>query len=404
MIANAEWLSAAREALAPALHVALALEHASMGALMLKDGRGAWEPVAVAGLTQAQAGALSQELRAAALFETPDDGHLFLADATLSHGPARQLRGVAQMIGFRGADIVALHTRDDGVIGVVAALYRGQRQQSSRAAHLAHELCEVVACALHNARMSANAERRRMAAEHGARARLQFLAKVCHELRAPLHSVTGYLELLRIGVPDRPTARQRVILDRISASERVLFGVVDDLKDVARAEAGQFTYKNGPIAAAALMEEARTVVAPLARQLQVTLMGAAPHEALRVRADERKAVQVLVNLLTNAVKASRAGGMVRMHCWADGRVVHFDVVDEGPGIPPDKLAAVFEPYVQLETSANPDGVVGHGLGLTIARELAVGMGGTVSAASTMREGSTFSLTLPQFAPAPDKAP
>jgi signal transduction histidine kinase len=398
MIANDKWSVVLNEGLAPALHVALALERASMGSIFLRDAHGALAAIASVGLTPDQCADFGRGLSTVGLFAADaNQRHLFLPDATLAFGRAVRLRHVARRIGFRAADLVPLRTRDTGVIGAMALLFRTSRRPDTRVARLTQELCDLIGLALENAQLRDAAERRREAAEQMARGRLQFMAKVGHELRTPLQSITGYVELLRLGLPDPPTPRQRDLLDRVREAERLLLGVVDDLNELARAESGQWRFELSRERASRLVTAAMTIVSPLARTLGVTMSAAPPNPDPEVQTDHRKALQVLVNLCTNALKVSHDGGMVRLQCRTDGDVVHFDVVDEGPGIPPDRLAAVFEPYVQLGSHAGDGASAGLGLGLSIARELAAGMGGTVTAESAPGRGSAFTLTLPRCA-------
>src|SRR6185436_11830321 len=135
------------------------------------------------------------------------------------NGTEPAFRELAQAVGFRGLDCVPLTLDDGSVIGVLA------------------ELCvRLMALALENARLGADAERRREIVESLARARVQFVARICHELRTPLQSITGYIDLLRVSARSALTPQQQRILDRVFESEQILIHVIGDLTNMARLE------------------------------------------------------------------------------------------------------------------------------------------------------------------------
>jgi len=216
-----------------------------------------------------------------------------------------------------------------------------------------------------------------------------------HELRTPLQSIAGYIDLLRIGAADPPSPEQARLLARVHDSEEVLVHVIDDLIMFSRLEAGHVSYQIAPVSAAEAIRIAHSVVAPLASSHNVSLE-TSTCSGLFVSADGDKLKQILVNLAANAVKFCGTGGVVRISCQKDADTVCFDVSDNGPGIPGDRLGDIFEPYVQLATPAF-EGFGGTGLGLAISREFAMGMHGQLTVASNLGRGSVFTLRIPSAA-------
>ena len=236
---------------------------------------------------------------------------------------------------------------------------------------------------------------RRLAESEAAnRAKSEFLATMSHELRTPLNAIGGYVDLLLLGVRGELNDMQREDLERIRRSQQHLLAIINDLLNFSRLEAGQVTYEIGPARVQEMVEEVRAMVEPQARAGGIELV-AGDCDAI-VSADQSKVEQILLNLLTNAVKFTPAGGSVTLSCEAgtDHRI-QLSVADTGIGIPADKLESIFEPFVQLGRSLS-SAHEGTGLGLAISRDLARAMGGELSARSTVGKGSTFVLQLPRF--------
>jgi signal transduction histidine kinase len=236
-----------------------------------------------------------------------------------------------------------------------------------------------------------------LAAQHEAEranlAKSQFLAAMSHELRTPLNAIGGYAQLLSMGVRGPITSEQRTDLTRIEQSQRHLLGLINDVLEFARIEAGRVEYHMTDVPVSMLLSELEDFVRPQLRNRELDFHCDQPSDGIVVHADPDKTRQILLNLLSNAVKFTPPKGRIDVGCERNDGVVRIRVRDTGVGIAADRLDAVFEPFVQVHRSlTEPTG--GVGLGLAISRDLARAMNGDVRAESRVGEGSTFTLELP----------
>jgi signal transduction histidine kinase len=217
-----------------------------------------------------------------------------------------------------------------------------------------------------------------------------------HELRTPLNAIAGYAELLEIGIHGPMTDQQHVAIGRIQRSQRHLLGLINDVLNFAKLEAGHVAYDLTDVSLDEALAALEPLVAPQLRAKTLCFTRDACADDLAVRADADKLRQILVNLLSNAIKFTAAGGAVTLRCAVRGDVVALAVTDTGIGIASDRLEEVFAPFVQIDRRLNTPHE-GTGLGLAISRDLARGMGGDLTAESAPGVGSTFTLTLPRAA-------
>ena len=234
-------------------------------------------------------------------------------------------------------------------------------------------------------------------AEQANRAKSQFLAAMSHELRTPLNAIAGYAELLELGIRGPVTPEQRQDLQRIRRSQRRLLALITDVLNFAKIETGtvHFTWTQVPVDE--LLISVGELISAQVRERRLVYSAQLCGAACTVFADREKVQQVLLNLLTNAVKFTEPGGSIAVACEIRAATIAVRVRDTGSGIAPGQLEAIFEPFVQVERRLNNPGE-GSGLGLAISRDLARAMGGDLTAESRLGAGSTFTLTLPRHAP------
>ena len=233
----------------------------------------------------------------------------------------------------------------------------------------------------------------RAEAEAANRAKAEFLAVMSHELRTPLNAIAGYTDLIDAGVRGPVTPEQRQDLARIRRSERHLLGLINDIMNFAQIEAGRVTFNLQPVSMRETLVTIEALTELLARAKGVSYTVLPCDSDIHVLADRDKVEQILLNLVSNAVKFTDRGGSIMIGCESDRSRVRVVVSDTGRGIPPHKLEAIFEPFVQVDKRFTRQ-TEGVGLGLAISRDLARGMGGDLTVESTLAEGSRFTLSLP----------
>ena len=238
------------------------------------------------------------------------------------------------------------------------------------------------------------AARQAAASDSANRAKSDFLAAMSHELRTPLNAIGGYTDLLAMGVRGEVTPEQLGDLHRIKRSQQHLLGIINDLLNYSRIEAGQTNYDYANVPLSAVIESVGHMIAPQAAAKGLTLdIHQCPPDVV-AWADKSKVEQILLNLLSNAVKFTNQGGVTLECDWQDSRFVTMTVSDTGVGIPLDQLDKIFEPFVQVGRSLTQPHE-GTGLGLAISRDLARAMGGNIVATSKPGVCSQFKVTLPR---------
>ena len=236
------------------------------------------------------------------------------------------------------------------------------------------------------------AERATRDAERANRAKGDFLAVMSHELRTPLNAIGGYAQLLELEIQGPINEAQRDALARIGRSQAHLLRLINDVLHFARIDAGQAQYVIGDIQLDEALAGLEPLVAPQVRARQLRFTYRPCDAGLTVRADRDKLQQIVLNLLTNAIKFTPHGGQVTVSCDVTEETVGIAVHDTGVGIPAERLPSIFDPFVQVDRALHRpnDGV---GLGLSISRDLARGMGGDLGVESEVGHGSRFTLTL-----------
>jgi PAS domain S-box-containing protein len=240
--------------------------------------------------------------------------------------------------------------------------------------------------------------RRLAEVEASNRAKTGFLAAMSHELRTPLNAIAGYAQLMQEGIAGPVSHQQQEYLSRIRSSQLHLLGIVNDLLNYGRIEAGEVNYDVSPLSLHEVVERVIAMVAPQAERKQLQLHQTSGALDVSALADQLKTEQIVLNLVSNAVKFTPEGGDVTVSCALRDGAATIEVHDTGPGIPEDMQDVIFDPFVQLGRSLTST-QEGAGLGLAISRDLARAMRGDVTVRSTPGEGATFTLRLPPARPA-----
>jgi signal transduction histidine kinase len=291
----------------------------------------------------------------------------------------------------------------DDELGRLARAFNAMTNRVSESdEELRAKLEEVQALAARLEQANVDAERARAEAQEASRVKSEFLAVMSHEIRTPINVVVSYVELLKAGVPDEPTVKQRHYLQRIDQSSQLLIWLLNDLLDFSRIESGQMQVEMGVGSGRNAIEIARSALEAFAEGRGITLTSRCDADP-QFHADEQRVQQIVLNLLSNAIKFTPRGGSVSVSCFDTeaappgtdraGAWVRIDVTDTGLGIPEDQIAQMFEPFVRGD-SEQTGGASGAGLGLSISRRLAEMMSGTITVESAPGHGAMFTLWLP----------
>lgn len=221
-----------------------------------------------------------------------------------------------------------------------------------------------------------------------------FLAEVSHEVRSPLHAIIGFSELLADEAFGELNAEQRVVVGDIRCAAGHLLRVITDVLDISRATTDKLDLQLEVLSLAAVVDQALHMARGLAHEKGVTLEADVAPD-LAVRADERRVLQVLHNLLANAIRCSPPQGEVRITAEPEEALVWTVVMDHGCGIDTADQERIFDAFVAVKHDDQEPGV---GLGLNVCRNLLKAMGGTIQVDSTPGQGSSFRFSLPRAEP------
>jgi signal transduction histidine kinase len=264
-------------------------------------------------------------------------------------------------------------------------------QAARRQAEAAEERAERLALKAQAAEREA--ERARAEAESANQSKSAFLATMSHELRTPLNAIGGYAQLMEEGISGPLTEKQREYLKRVRLSQQHLETLINDVLNFAKLEAGRMDFEITEFGLPDGLSSVVALVEPQAVEKGIHFDFRGGDQGCVVRADRDKMLQIVLNLVSNATKFTSEGGSISLDWSCDDGAVRIRVADTGIGIPQDKLAAVFEPFVQVDRNL-VGASHGTGLGLTISRDLARRMGGNLVVESELGVGSTFTLRLP----------
>jgi signal transduction histidine kinase len=302
---------------------------------------------------------------------------------------------ILRKIGFGYLLVVPLivRARVQGAITFVSR--QGDPAFSSDEIALAVDVASRCALALDNARLYREADALRVAAERANQSKSQFLGSMSHELRTPLNAIGGFAELMDLGIQGPVTDDQHVALARIMANQKHLLSLITEILNFVRIESGRMEYQLGEVRVAPALAEVAGMLSGVVADRGLRMEGPPADPDAVAWADPDRVRQIFMNLIMNAVKyAGEKPGTVTLTTTVIGDTVTACVADTGPGIAPEKLESIFEPFVQL-TAGLADRRGGVGLGLAISRDLARAMGGDLSVESTLGAGCRFTLTLPR---------
>lgn len=319
----------------------------------------------------------------------------------IANTPARQLE--ASQLQTRSVLSVPIVIRDRifGCLSIFTTTC--YRTFANEEVQFLHRIAAQAAIALYNAQSYAyleqqvkqrtqELEQEKLISEAANRAKSEFLATMSHELRTPLNAVLGLSEILRREIFGKLTAKQQEYISHIHSSGEHLLMLINDILDLAKVESGRETIQPRQLLIADICRSCLALVREQAFDQGLQLLSEIQPDAESCYADERRLKQMLLNLLSNAVKFTPSGS-VTLIVEKSLKGVIFRVKDTGIGIAPDKLPLLFQPFSQLDSQLSRQ-YAGTGLGLALTRKLARLHGGDVTVESTLAQGSTFTLTLP----------
>ena len=263
---------------------------------------------------------------------------------------------------------------------------------TERDVELLDPVAQQLALAIQNNRLLKELQEQSRQLEIASKHKSQFLANMSHELRTPLNAILGYTELIQDNIYGEVPEKIREVLKRLEKNGRHLLGLINDVLDLSKIEAGSLTLSLSDYSMKEVVQAAITVVESLAAEKKLALRVALPSDLPRAKGDDRRITQVLLNLVGNAIKFTEAGE-VRVEAAALGGEFLVSVADTGSGISEADQQKIFQEFQQVEGSdTRKKG--GTGLGLSIARRIIELHGGRIWVDSSLGQGSTFRFTLP----------
>ena len=279
-----------------------------------------------------------------------------------------------------------------GPFGVIGMGFSYRRELSDDEKALAITLARQCAQGIERSRLYEAERAARDEAVEANRAKSEFLARMSHDLRTPLNAIGGYTQLLELGVHGTVAPAQLEALARIRRAQEHLLTLINDILGFARIEAGQVRLELESVPLDDAIRHVIELIEPQARSKGLEFVATPRRKGLLVHADRERLVQVLLNLISNAVKFTDSPGRISVE-WNDaGEHAIVRVNDTGRGIALERLDAIFDPFVQ-EGKVAGDSQSGVGLGLAISRDLARLMDAELTVESSLGSGSTFTLTL-----------
>jgi signal transduction histidine kinase/putative methionine-R-sulfoxide reductase with GAF domain/HAMP domain-containing protein len=318
----------------------------------------------------------------------------------LAEGPDNPLQQLAIKAGFRSALFIPL-ARADRAFGVLLLLRRTSRAFERTTLSLLETFASQSALAIQNARLFREIEEKSRELELASRHKSQFLANMSHELRTPLNAVLGYAELMVDGIYGEVPEKALGVLARVQANGRHLLGLINDVLDLSKIEAGQLSLAIVPYSWRTIVEAVVASTESLARTKGLNLTSEIAANLPDGTGDERRLTQVLLNIVGNAIKFTDKGSVV-IRATADAAQFAISVSDTGPGISEADQHRIFEEFQQVDSS-DTKRQGGTGLGLAISRKIVHLHGGTITVSSAVGQGSTFRVVVPVTVTEPKEA-
>ena len=305
--------------------------------------------------------------------------------------PPSPIRDLVLQAGYRAVLIVPL-LRPDQVLGALVVRRREPGEFDEATNKLLMTFAEQSVLAIQNARLFSEIEEKGRQLELASRHKSQFLANMSHELRTPLNSVLGFTEMMADGLYGPLPEKAKSALVKVQANGKHLLGLINDVLDLSKIEAGQLTLSLDDYSLGQLVGTVVTSTEPLARAKGLEMTASVPPALPIGRGDERRLTQVVINLVGNAIKFTDAGSVEILGRSVDG-FFEIDVRDTGPGIAPENQKRIFDEFQQVDDSSTRK-KGGTGLGLAISRRIVEMHGGTLTVRSVVGEGSTFTMRVP----------
>jgi signal transduction histidine kinase len=311
--------------------------------------------------------------------------------ANLSEVPHPPTMDVVLQAGFRALLVVPL-LRPDRVLGALVVRRRQPGEFPKATVDLLQTFAAQSVLAIQNARLFTEIDEKGRQLAVASQHKSQFLANMSHELRTPLNAILGYTELVIDQIYGEVPEKMHGVLERVQSNGRHLLGLINDVLDLSKIEAGQLTLSVANYSLADVMHTVVSAVESLATEKKLALKLDVPPNLPAARGDERRLTQVLLNLVGNAIKFTDKGEVAIAASAMNGS---FDIAvrDTGPGIAPSDQVKIFEEFQQADNSTTKT-KGGTGLGLAIAKRIIEMHGGNISVESSLGAGSTFTVRLP----------
>jgi signal transduction histidine kinase len=311
--------------------------------------------------------------------------------ADLREEAVSDLNGIILLAGYR-ARMVAPLLRGEDIIGMLVVRRRSPGEFAKNIVDIIKTFAAQSALAIQNARLFREIEDKSRQLEEASQHKSQFLANMSHELRTPLNAILGYTELMADGAYGEPSEKMLGILKRLEANGRHLLGLINDVLDLSKIEAGQLELELSDYCVQDIAQTVRSTLEPLASDKKLAFKLDLAPNLPPGHGDGRRLTQVLINLVGNAIKFTDTGE-VAIKAEANNGAFHVSVRDTGPGISAADQAKLFQEFQQADNAITRK-KGGTGLGLAISKRIIEMHGGRIWVESEPGRGSTFTFTLP----------